>query len=66
MQIIKNDKRDSNKEFVERFESLQSILFEAKSYLQDAFENGATQDLVIKLKLKLLNVNVFFIRFPNK
>ena len=46
----KNENVVSDKDFVERFESLQSILFEAKSYLQEAFENGATQDLVNKLK----------------
>jgi hypothetical protein len=44
--IIKNDNVESNKDFVERFKSLQSILFEAKSYLEDAFENAATQDLL--------------------
>ena len=36
----------SNNEFIIRFESLQAILFEAKFYLQEAFENAATQDLL--------------------
>jgi hypothetical protein len=44
--IIKNVNVESNKDFVELFESLQPILFEAKSYLEEAFENAVTEDLI--------------------
>jgi len=37
---------NTDKRFVEHFNSLKDILVEAKSYLQDAFENTATEYLL--------------------